>query len=458
VPAKTDRRARMPRTLRGAAAALTVAALLAAGATAARAASPNATGFVSVTTLYTTANAPSVQPGQWVGAGYTFQMTGARLAQVVNVNQAQVFLQVACQDTDVNTGTIAGTLRLNLSSGPYPTVLGSSDRYPFTTSPTLYADGFDPATYQGNAQAPDLCGGGTMWINAATFRGNVSSTDATDALLMRFHVETASGLINCSSVTQNPAPGVTGCGAQWSQQTAGTSNTAAPLQSPGADPNAPGYIMINGSMEGNLQIQPGDWIGGGYQFDITGSHPAATYQFSGATLTLNISCNSNGSNPFPYMFALSGGPYNTTANSSDKYPFSPGDNNGSNQGDPAKWQGTQQAPDLCSGGTMFVNAQSGAATFEANVQSTDTTDAIQIQFHYIDSGGINCADPQQNPSPGSAQCGASWSGTPTVTPGPILEANVPEGAPMLLAALGVLGGVGWVASKRRRAAIPSRTT
>lgn len=436
---------------RTASVAAVATALLCAGHTTAFAATPNASGFVQISNMFTAAQSPTVQPGEWIGGGYTFQMTGAQPAQVVTFAQPMLFLQLACQNTDANSGALAGDIRINLSGGPYPTLGGTSDWYPFTSSPDVYTDGFDPLTYQGNLQAPDLCQGGPMWINAETFQANVGSTDPTDPLLIRFHVETTSGAIDCANAIQNPAPGVIGCGSSWSQQSLRSSSSAPVLATPAADPNAPGFIMINGSMEGNLQIQPGDWIGGGYQFSINGNHPAATVEFSGATLTLNISCNSNGTNPFPFMFNLSGGPYSVTQNSSDKYPFSPGDNNGSNQGDPAKWEGTLQAPDLCSGGTMFVNAQSGAATFEANVQSTDTTDPIAVQFHYIDSGTINCANTIQNPSPGSAQCGASWSGTQDVTPGPPSPPpNVPEGAPMLLALAGAASAGALISVARRR--------
>src|ERR1700726_201444 len=101
---------------------------------------------------------------------------------------------------------------------------------------------------------------------------------------------------------------------------------------------------------------------------------------------------------------------------------------------------------------MHVNAQSGAATFQANVQSSYTAQQIKVQFHYIDSGTANCADPAQNSPPnGTAQCGASWSGSPTVTPGTIPPpARTPEGAPVLLVLAGA-GTLGAVVRMRRRA-------
>lgn len=219
-----------------------------------------------------------------------------------------------------------------------------------------------------------------------------------------------------------------------------------------ADPSQPGYISINGSMEGNLQIQPGDWVDGGYQFTIPGNHPASTVQFAGATVTLDVSCNSNGTSPSPYVINLGSGPYSVTANSSAEYPFSTGDNNGSMQGDPAKWQGAAQIPALCgAGNTMWVNSQSGGATFAANVQSTDTTDSVQVQFHYADSGMISCSNTSQNPPPnGVNACGRSWSGTTGVVPGSP-QTSVSEGAPLLLVGVAGLLGAGGVIVLRRGA-------
>lgn len=219
-----------------------------------------------------------------------------------------------------------------------------------------------------------------------------------------------------------------------------------------ADPGQPGYISINGSMEGNLQIQPGDWVDGGYQFTIPGTHPASTVQFAAATVTLDVSCNSNGTSPSPYVINLGSGPYTVTANSSAEYPFSSGDNNGSMQGDPAKWQGAAQIPALCgAGNTMWVNAQSGAATFAANVQSSDTTDSLNVQFHYADSGTISCNNTTQNPPPnGVNACGRSWSSTQPVTPGSP-QTSVPEGTPLLLVGVAGLLGIGGVIVLRRGA-------
>lgn len=216
-----------------------------------------------------------------------------------------------------------------------------------------------------------------------------------------------------------------------------------------ADPTQPGYISINGSMEGNLKITPGDWVDGGYQFSVAGQ-PASTVQFAGATLTLNYSCSSNGSSPKQYVFNLGSGPYTTAKGSSAKYPYSAGDTNGSSQNDPAKWEGAVQMPALCgAGNTMWVNAQSGGATFAANVQSTDTTDKVTVQFHYGDSGTIDCNNTAQNTPPtGVGACGKSWSSSPTVTPGSP-QTSVPEGAPLFLLAIAAVVGAGGIAALRR---------
>lgn len=446
------------RILGGSAAAL---ALLAATATVGQAATPNATGFVQLQQEFTASQVLQIHPGDWLGGGYEFQMTGAAPAQTVTFSQPTASLQVACSpvgaDSIPSPGSIAGTIRIALSGGPVSTVAGATDWYPFTGGPGLYSDGIDPATYQGNVQAPDLCGGQAMYVNAEVFQANVHSTDVVDRLLIQFHVETTSAGIDCGNVLQNPAPGVAVCHGGWSGTSSQLADTPAVLATPAANPSAPGYITISGSMEGDYKFNPNDWIGGGFTFMMTGAKPAQTVQFNGATVSMPVSCASDSTKTIigTIVISLSGGPYSTTAGSSDWYPFTGTPNTYNDGYDPATWQGDEKAPDLCSGGEM--EDQTGA-TFEANVTSTDTTDQLMVRFHYGPHGNpgntVDCGDPSRNTPAGYQNCGASWSSSPTVTPGPpTVPPQIPEGQPFLLAAFGLGAAVvlGWMARRSRSA-------
>jgi hypothetical protein len=435
---------------------LAAAMLLLATGSRVQAATPKQNGFIEVNNAFSATQAPTLYPGDWIGAGYSFQMTGARPAQLVTVEQGTAWLQVACEDTDAGTGTIAGTIQVPLSGGPYATAAGATDWYPFTGTPGLYTDGFDPLTYQGVRQAPDLCNGGTMWVNAEVFQANLGSTDAVDQLLFRFHAATASGAVDCADALQNPAPGVAGCGAAWTGTAAQSANAQPASVSASADPSGPGFITISGSMEGDYKFNPGDWIGGGFTFQMTGAKPAQTVQFNGATVSMPVSCANDSSHTIvgTIVIALSGGPYTTTAGASDWYPFSgPHSDSTYNDGyDPADWQGNEQAPALCGAGEM--EDQTGA-TFEANVTSTDTVDQLMVRFHYGPHGNpgntVDCGDPSQNTPPGAATCGASWSGTENVTPGPPSPPpSIPDGQPYLLTLLGAAGLAGSLVRLRRR--------
>jgi len=449
---------RRGRWIRPACAVVIAGAAAWAAAPGVRAATPDSTGFVQIDSVFSAAQSPTIHPGDWIGAGYTFQTTGAHVAQVVTFSQPTLWLQVECQNTDANTGPIAGTVQIPLFGGPYPTVANAADWYPFTSTPAVYTDGFDPLTYQGNLQAPDLCSGGTEWVNAEVFQANVGSTDTTDALHVRFHVETTSGAIDCGNAVQNAAPGVAGCGSTWAGQAAQSSSAPPVSSSLTANPSGPGFITISGSMEGDYKFNSGDWIGGGFTFQMTGAKPAQTVQFNGATVSMPVSCASDSSHTIvgTIVIALSGGPYSTTSGASDWYPFTgPHSDSTYNDGfDPADWQGNEQAPNLCGGGQM--EDQTGA-TFAANVTSTDTTDQLMVRFHYGPHGNpgntVDCGDPSQNTPAGAASCGASWSGTMNVTPGPPSPPpSVPDGIPTLLALAGV-GGAAAVTRLTRRSRV-----
>jgi serine protease AprX len=128
------------------------------------------------------------------------------------------------------------------------------------------------------------------------------------------------------------------------------------------------------SSPANLQINPGDPLSAGYVFSMPGKHPVATVQFVGADVTLAVACSAKGSTVGAITINLSGGPYSVPANAKGSIPTD-------NQHSPASFEGSTTAPDLCGGNTMF----GASATFSAQVNSTDTADNVQVQFHSSDA-------------------------------------------------------------------------
>jgi hypothetical protein len=142
------------------------------------------------------------------------------------------------------------------------------------------------------------------------------------------------------------------------------------------------------AMEGNLKLKPGDVLLAGYDFTMPGKHAAASILFSGVTLSFQAKCVS-GSGGGSIVVPMSDAIYNDTANNNQWLPS--GD-----QHSPLVYQGKVTVPNLCSGGQLSL--QQGG-TFNAQVQSTDTTDKVNVRWHYSANGSSG-----------------SWSGTATVVP------------------------------------------
>jgi hypothetical protein len=117
-------------------------------------------------------------------------------------------------------------------------------------------------------------------------------------------------------------------------------------------------VVINGSMEGNLPIQPGVVIQSGFDVSMPGTHPTATVTVTG-TVTVTQDCDG------PITIPVSGS-YTISQNNNDWFPSG-------NQSDPSVYQGS---------GTATCTGHAPRATFTANVTSTDTCDNLQIRFHY----------------------------------------------------------------------------
>lgn len=164
-------------------------------------------------------------------------------------------------------------------------------------------------------------------------------------------------------------------------------------------------VAISGSMEGSIQISNGDWVSGGYAFSVQGSHPAMKVYMANASITFSGPCSNGGTGTL--TVPLSAGPYTIPANDNSVYP------DGNEQSD-GSFQGAVQAS-VC-GGTGTLDASSGA-TFSADLQSDNTVNTLNVQFHYRDpnakgKGNYDCTASNY----ASDVCGASWSGTAHLTP------------------------------------------
>ena len=164
---------------------------------------------------------------------------------------------------------------------------------------------------------------------------------------------------------------------------------------------------MSNSMEGDLaNIQPGDWISGGYSFKfVTSTHATTVYTVT-TSVTLPVFCPDGGGSGGDILIPLGTQTFNIAA----------GDTNWHQTGDQNSilaWEGAVRAPDLCSG--LRMRNQIGA-TFNATVSQNPHVDFVDWRFHYRDPAAkgkpnTNCTDPT-NPNRDRADvCGASWSQT-----------------------------------------------
>jgi hypothetical protein len=145
-----------------------------------------------------------------------------------------------------------------------------------------------------------------------------------------------------------------------------------------SDSRSHGFLAVpvaTQAMEGDLRVRPGDTLSAGYDFTIPCSHAAASVQFTSATATFQAKCVS-GSGGGSIVVALTDGSYSDPANSGQWLPS--GDQHSS-----LVYQGSVSVPNLCAGGQMSLK---NGGTFSAQVQSTDSTDAMNIRWHYSARG------------------------------------------------------------------------
>jgi len=153
---------------------------------------------------------------------------------------------------------------------------------------------------------------------------------------------------------------------------------------------APGVLSMGPqAMEGDLKVAAGTTLLVGYDFTIPGSHAEAIVSFRDASVSFQATCASGGGGQGAIVVALPNASYLDPENSSAWYPS--GD-----QHSTAVYQGVTSVPDLCDGG--LVRLQKGG-TFSATVASSDTSEKVNVRWHYSANG-----------------TSGSWSGTRSVLP------------------------------------------
>jgi hypothetical protein len=197
--------------------------------------------------------------------------------------------------------------------------------------------------------------------------------------------------------------------------------------------------------EGNLITMPGDHFNAGYLFKFPTNHPTATVLFTHPTATFPFHCTANEKGPEDghITLFLAEGPYTVPANDNKQFPAE-------NEKAAAGYQADIILGDLCGEGQpIYFNYSSEFnGTFTSDLESTDTTDKIEIHFHYRDANAktdnnINCADPAQNPGDGLSDCSASKTGGINVIPD-----LIPVGTIGLIG-LALVVGVGLIVRQRR---------
>jgi hypothetical protein len=161
-------------------------------------------------------------------------------------------------------------------------------------------------------------------------------------------------------------------------------------------------LSISGSMEGAIQISNGDYVAAG--INLSKTQASGMLELVKGTVTFHGKC-SNGSSANTLVVDLKRGPYTQSELVN-------------NEKEPASFQGSVVAS-VCGGGSATLDASSGA-TLSADVQGTNTSESIQVQFHYRDpnakgKGNYDCSA-ESSASLGAAVCGASWSGTVSLKP------------------------------------------
>ena len=157
----------------------------------------------------------NIEPGDWVNAGYHFNL-GNKLhpAEVVTVS-GSVSLAVKCSDGTTPAGS---PIVIPLTTQTYTVAAGNTNWVPS-------GDQLSVLNWQGAVQAPDLCAGiGTGEMRnqiGAVFTGTFSANPPTSPINIQFHYRdpAAKGKpdTNCTDINDPNRNRADVCGASWSQ-------------------------------------------------------------------------------------------------------------------------------------------------------------------------------------------------------------------------------------------------
>ena len=143
---------------------------------------------------------------------------------------------------------------------------------------------------------------------------------------------------------------------------------------------------------------------------------ASTVTFENNSFTFAVTCVDK-STPTQSTFVVTAPNASYVIGANDTSNFPAGSSSSA-----ATYQGAAQLPALCGNKAGNIRLQQGG-TFTSLLSATDTTDKVQVQWHYVDSGAgkpgtsVNCSTQTGNPDPGIAACNGGWSGTLSTVPG-----------------------------------------
>jgi hypothetical protein len=129
-------------------------------------------------------------------------------------------------------------------------------------------------------------------------------------------------------------------------------------------------VVISGSMEGNLPINPGDTVKAGFDFILPGDHPATTIMVSNIRVQIFVTCPNQTNETI--NINIPNQTFNVAKGFNDWIPSA-------NQSSPLVYQGSTKAT-TCAGG----HAPKGA-TFMATFTSTKNCVKVNTRFHYSDN-------------------------------------------------------------------------
>jgi hypothetical protein len=154
----------------------------------------------------------TIQAGDWVSGGYSFKFKNGGHIATNFVVTSTVSVPVTCP----KGGGAGGTILVDLGSRNFPVAAGNTNWLPT-------GDANSVLSWQGAAQAPDLCHGFPMDnARGAIYNATVSQNPPSGSLVdFRFKYRDPNakgkGNVNCLDTTDPKRDKADVCGASWSQ-------------------------------------------------------------------------------------------------------------------------------------------------------------------------------------------------------------------------------------------------